>query len=230
MREKEKKQALMQELDFLKSEKHREFSKKIMNTSLEVLGVNIPTLKKIARRITKEDIDAFINCYEGKYFEECMLYGLAIAYTNDIEILSKYLVPFSKEIKDWGCCDYCANSMKIIREHQELFKPYIEIFLNSENEFEVRFGLVLLLNHYMNAQYIAYILKVCLSLKSTQYYINMAIAWLLCECYIKFPKQTNQYIDAKYLSKFVLNKTISKISDSYRVSSAEKKALKKRRI
>ena len=55
----------------------------------------------------------------------------------------------------------------------------------------------------------------------------MAEAWLVCELYTKFPKETKKYILNNNLNKFTQNKAISKIHDSYRVSAEEKEMLNK---
>lgn len=58
----------------------------------------------------------------------------------------------------------------------------------------------------------------------------MALSWIICEVYIKYPEKIDKFICINYLDKFVLNKSISKIRDSYRVSKKDKEELKKRRI
>jgi len=57
----------------------------------------------------------------------------------------------------------------------------------------------------------------------------MAIAWLLAECFIKYPKETDDYLTKSKINNFTFNKTISKICDSYRVSKEEKERLKSMR-
>jgi hypothetical protein len=54
----------------------------------------------------------------------------------------------------------------------------------------------------------------------------MAIAWLLAECFIKIPDETFSYMKTSKLPKWTFNKTISKVSDSYRVDEDTKKMLK----
>jgi len=193
-----------------------------------MIGVNIPALRKIAKEI--DDIDGFISCYQGYYFEETLVLGLALGYLKDKELLAKYLMFYVEEITDWSLCDTPASNMKLIKDNNEYFFSYIENLIKSDKEFRVRFGLVLLLSHYLNDNYIDYILDVSTRLKSDKYYVNMALSWLLCECYIKYKSKTDKYISSKYLDKFVLNKTISKISDSYRVNISDKENLKKRRV
>ncbi|MDD4188025.1 MAG: DNA alkylation repair protein [Bacilli bacterium] len=218
----------MDELFLLKDDKYKEFSSKLVLNSKEMIGVNIPALRKIAKEI--DDIDGFISCYQGYYFEETLVLGLALGYLKDKELLAKYLMFYVEEITDWSLCDTPASNMKLIKDNNEYFFSYIENLIKSDKEFRVRFGLVLLLSHYLNDNYIDYILDVSTRLKSDKYYVNMALSWLLCECYIKYKSKTDKYISSKYLDKFVLNKTISKISDSYRVNISDKENLKKRRV
>ena len=60
----------------------------------------------------------------------------------------------------------------------------------------------------------------------TEYYVNMAMAWLLCECFIKQKAKTISYLQNHKLNKFTINKMISKCCDSYRVSKEDKEYLK----
>ncbi|MDD2504712.1 MAG: DNA alkylation repair protein [Bacilli bacterium] len=221
---------LINQLFLLKNDKYKTFSSRLIINSKEMIGVNIPTLRKIAKEVSITKIDSFLNYYQGVYFEETLILGLSLGYLKDKKELEKYLNFYSNEITDWSLCDTPAINMKLIKENNEYFYKHINQMLKSKEEFVIRFGLVLLLNHYMNDNYIDHILDVCVNLKSNKYYVNMAISWLLCECYIKYKIKTDKYINSKYLDKFVLNKTISKISDSFRVDIKDKENLKKRRI
>ena len=58
----------------------------------------------------------------------------------------------------------------------------------------------------------------------------MAQAWLLCELFIKYREETLDYLNNHKLNKFTINKTISKIHDSYRVSKEDKEYLNKYKI
>ena len=98
--------------------------------------------------------------------------------------------------------------------------------LERKEAFTIRVGLILLLCFYVEEEYILEILKKVKTISNEEYYVKMGLAWLLCECYIKFPKETRKLLEEKSLDRFVQNKTISKIRDSYRVSSEEKEYLK----
>lgn len=207
-----------------------EFTKKITNPGLiKMIGVKIPELRKIAKETAKTDFASYYSFYQGKYFEERMLLGMSIGY-SDIDIYDKYLEIYAKEITDWSLCDSVASSLKLIKKNNEHFYPLVLKLIETNQEFIIRFGLVILLFHYMNDDYIDEILKICLTIQSDAYYVKMAVSWVLCECFIKYPSKTDKYISSQYLSSFILNKTISKICDSFRVSKETKEMLKKRRV
>ncbi len=220
---------LIDELLKEQDEKYLDFNRKIVCTKQKMIGIRVPVLRQKAQKIALTDIPSFIQCYQGKYFEETMILGFVIGYCKDINIYDKYLPFFVKEITDWAICDSSVKSLTLIKKEHKHFYPFIIKLINTGKEFEVRFALVLLLNYYLNDEYIDQIKKLCLEIKSSKYYINMALAWLISEMYIKYPEKTNEIISDKYLNKFVLNKTISKICDSYRVTIDDKEMLKKRR-
>ena len=86
-------------------------------------------------------------------------------------------------------------------------------------------GLIIILNHFINSKNLNEIFDTLNKIKSDKFYINMAEAWLVCELYIKFPKETTKFIKTNDLNKFTQNKAISKIHDSFRVSKEEKELL-----
>lgn len=54
------------------------------------------------------------------------------------------------------------------------------------------------------------------------YYNDMAIAWLISVAYVKFKDKTFDFIKNCNLTDFTLNKSISKINDSFRVTRENK--------
>ena len=97
----------------------------------------------------------------------------------------------------------------------------------NEDEFISRIGLILILNHFINENNLESIFSILDSINSNKYYTNMAEAWLVCDLYIKFPRQTLEFIKHNNLNTFTQNKAISKIHDSYRVRAEDKIELSK---
>ena len=102
---------------------------------------------------------------------------------------------------------------------------FLQPYLKSKNEFEVRFAIVSLLDHFINDIYLEQLFQVIDEIKHEGYYVKMAIAWAVSICYIKYPQETGNYLKQDTLDDFTHNKAIQKIRESYRVSKEEKENL-----
>ena len=77
----------------------------------------------------------------------------------------------------------------------------------------------------MSEEYLDRIFSLIDEITIDKYYVNMGIAWLLCECFTKYRDITLNYLLKSKINTFTFNKTISKIRDSYRVSKEDKEYL-----
>ncbi len=204
---------------------YKSFTENLIKDKKEILGVRIPKLKQISKQV---NLNEYLKEYKGIYFEEIMLYGISLNNLTDKKDIIKYIKKYKKEITNWSLCDTPASNLKQIKKDKKYYYEEIINLTKSDEEFEIRFGITLLLFHYIDDEYINDILNIVTSIKNTKYYVEMAKAWFLCECYIKYKKETEKYLNINTLNKFTLNKTISKINDSYRVIIEDKKMLKKR--
>ncbi len=206
---------------------YKEFHSKITPTKYEILGIRLPQLRKISKHIFSGDYTKFLNIKEEKYYEIIMLKGLVISKITNIETLMFYFYDYLNLIDNWALCDSFCNSLKIINKNQEYFLNIIKDLVKSSKVYYVRVGLVLLLNYYVKKEYLKDIFNILNNIKSNEYYLNMAEAWLICECFIKYEKETLNFLANNKLNKFTINKSISKIRDSYRVSKEMKNYLLK---
>ena len=80
------------------------FSSKLIPNIDNVLGVRLPFLRKLAKKIAKNDIaENFIYNYDDIYFEETMLKGLVIGYIDcDINKRFLYCDFFVPKINCWS--------------------------------------------------------------------------------------------------------------------------------
>ena len=215
-------------LESLKDLKYKDFNKSIvLNSKYEMIGIRLPVMRDIAKKISKTNIEDFLGYIDNKYYEEVMIEGLVISYIKDEKIFYKYFKKYIKKIDNWALCDSFCNSIKIVRKYEnKYFNEAIKLSLNN-NEFISRVGLIIILNHFINNDNLNDIFNLLNQIESDKFYINMAEAWLGCELYIKYPKDTLEFIKNNNLNKFTQNKMISKIRDSYRVSKEEKDYLNK---
>ena len=154
-----------------------------------------------------------------------MIQGLVISHIKDEKTFYSYFKEYIKKIDNWALCDSFCSSIKIVEKYEEkYFDETIKLCLNKK-EFLSRVGLVTLLNHFVTEKNIPKICETLNKIESDKFYINMAEAWLVCEMYIKYPKETLKFIKKNNLNKFTHNKAISKIHDSYRVSKEDKEYL-----
>ncbi len=222
-------QEYMEYLISLKEDKYKEFHQKLISTKYEILGIRVPIQRKIAKEIGKCNAVEFLSFCKERYYEEVNIEGLVIASLKE-ELREAYFDAFLRKIDNWAICDGFCSSLKLTDQKKEKYFTKIKQLLTNKEEFTVRVGLVLLLDYYVEEPYIKEIFSCVDSINRDEYYINMAIAWLLSECYIKQKEITLSYLKQNHLNKFTQNKTISKICDSYRVSKEEKQELKKLKI
>ena len=217
-------------IEYLKSiqdVKYKEFhSSLVLNSKYEMIGIRVPNLKNIAKEISKNtDIKNFLEYAQDKYYEEIMIQGLVISQIKDENLFYKYFKNHIKKIDNWALCDTFCSSIKIVEKYEEkYFNEAIKMAL-SNDEFVSRTGLIIILSHFVNRENIEVIFDTLNTIDTDKFYINMAEAWLVCELYIKFPKETKEFIINNNLNKFTQNKSISKIHDSYRVTKEEKELL-----
>lgn len=215
-------QKFQQELKLLEDETYKEFNFKLIFTDYEKIGIRLPILRSIAKKIMKGDYICFLEQVEDTYYEEVMLEGLVIASIKDIDQTLYYFNRYLKKIDNWALCDSVVASMKIVKDYKNIFYKQIKKYIKSKEEYTMRVGFVLLLNYYIEDFYIDKIFKLCDSVKVDLYYVNMAISWLISECFIDYKEETIEFLRCNNLNKFTQNKAISKIKDSYRVSASDK--------
>lgn len=227
--DKNKYQTLINKLYKNKEEKYKQFhSKLVKDNNIEIIGIRTPELKKIAKEISKNDYKSFIKNNTHKTYEECTLHGLVLGYIKiEEKDLLKRIDEFIPYINNWATNDLTVSNLKTFKniDIEKIYK-----YINSNNPWEIRFGLTLLLNYYITKDNLDKIFDICNSITNTHYYVEMANAWLISICFIKFPNETLKYLKKCKLNKFTKNKAISKIRDSYRVSKTDKEEVKKLRI
>lgn len=208
-------------IEYLKSisdTKYKEFSTKLTPTKYEMLGIRIPMLRNIAKTISKKDYKAFLSIAGNTYFEEVMLKCLVISHIKDLNELMEYFYSCVDLIDNWAINDTFCNSLKIVNNNKTYFLSVIDKLIKSNKEYHLRVGLIILLNYYVLEEYLDIIFSYLDLINNDLYYVDMAMAWLLCEVFVKYPDITLKYFENNKLNKFTINKSISKIRDSYRVS------------
>lgn len=190
-----------------------------------VIGIRTPILKNIAKSVAKGNYKNFLSLCNFEYYEELTLYGQVITNIKNLEESIYYLDIFKEKIDNWASCDLFCAGYKIVRKNKEYFWKYINNNIISDNLWVRRLCFVLLLDYYIEEEYLSDIFYLCDKYNTDDYYVEMAVSWLISICYIKYPKITFNYIKNNKLNNFTHNKAIQKIRDSYRVPLEDKEIL-----
>lgn len=221
---------IRKELLELKDEEYGKFQKKLCpDTNLEIIGIRIPKLRNLAKELAEEDYKYYLNSIENKYFEEIILEGLVIGYCKtDIYEKLKLIKEFVPKIDSWSITDTFCPTLKIKEKDLEKVWNFIMPYLKSNKEFEVRFAIIMMLDYYITDQYVDEVIECLDKVDNEGYYAKMAVAWTLAEIGIKYYDKLIKYLKGNNkLDTFTYNKTLQKLRESYRISSAQKEELKK---
>jgi len=201
----------------------QQFAAALLPTINNVLGVRLPRLRQLAKTIALEDWRGYLATADDEYFEETMLQGLVIGYVNtDPEERLSHIAAFIPKINNWSVCDSFCSGLKFTAKHPDRVWDFLQPYLRSPQEYELRFAVVMLLSFYINEQYIGCVLGQLDAVKHEGYYVKMAVAWALSICYIKLPDPTLAYLHHNALDDFTYNKALQKITESLRVDQATK--------
>ncbi|WP_397356968.1 DNA alkylation repair protein [Paenibacillus sp. N3.4] len=207
----------------LAEEDYRKFSAALIPNISNVMGVRLPILRKLAKQIAKEDWRTYLEHADQVFFEEVMLQGMVIGYVQtDLEEILRYVAGFVPKIDNWSVCDSFCIGLKFTRMNGEQVWGFIQPYLCSTKEYELRFGVVMLLNFYMEEPYIGRVLQLLDRIKHEGYYVKMAVAWAVSIAFVKQPEPTMAYLHSHTLDDFTFNKALQKITESFRVDQDTK--------
>lgn len=221
------------ELEANKDEKYNAFNAPIVNSEYPTVGVRTPVVKKLARSVPLSDRDAVLDAffsdpnktYESVLFAGCLAARKGEYYSQSRESIAR-LVPL---FGSWAHVD-CVTPLLRWADADTLLHNF-EYLLDCAGQYEKRFYIMLMFSCCLNDEHIDGILNT-LRYKVTygQYYVDMAAAWLLAECLVKYYDKTLPLFTEKAFPKFVHNKAIQKARESFRIPPETKDYLNSLKI
>ena len=153
-------------------------------------------------------------------FEEIMLQGMMIGYVDCIAgerlEMIRWFVP---QIDNWSVCDSFCSGLKFIKFEQACVFLFLQPYLVSEKEFEQRFASVILLDYYIDENWLSRTVEALEQIRAEGYYAKMAVAWAMAECYLHFPDEIMPILRQNTLDPQVQQKTLQKIIESRTITS-----------
>lgn len=215
----------------LSDEKYKEFQSKLMPTvnKDEILGVRVPILRSLAKEYKNNpEINKYISILPHKYYDEYNLHGFIISENKDFNSCISEVNDFLPYVNNWATCDTC--SPKIFKKHKKELLPHIKAWIKSDATYTIRFGVEMLMSHFLDEDFNSKYLDLVAKIKSDEYYVNMMCAWFFATALAKQYDETIPYIEKRKLSTWVHNKTIQKAIESYRISDKQKEYLRSLKI
>lgn len=193
------------------------------------IGIRVPVLRSFAKGFIKSaESEAFLQTLPHDYYDENMLHGLLISEIKDYNRCIELADSFLPHVDNWAVCD--IMSPKVFRKHKEELWLKIQEWSKSDHTYTCRFGLEMLMSHYLDQDFKAEYLDVPASARSEEYYVKMMVAWFFATALAKQWEATIPIIEHKVLAPWTHNKTIQKARESFRITPEQKEYLKSLRI
>lgn len=226
------KQKIKEKLFELADQEYKEFHSGLCPGTSNIIGVRVSILRKYAKELAKKyEIKELLKQINNQYYEEIMLQGMLIGLSKeDFETIQKQIEGFVPKIDNWAVCDTFCAGLKATKKHEKEMWNFIQSYLKSNKEFEIRFGVVMILDYYIEDEYLEKDFEIFDSITSQDYYVQMAVAWAISICFIKFYDKTIKYLETANLDKFTYNKALQKAIESYRITEEKKILLKKMKM
>lgn len=215
----------MQDMDY------RDFNSKLIPTvdKESMIGIRTPDLRKYAKQLGKSsDVIEFLQTLPHKYFDENQLHAFIISEIKDFKNCIDEINRFLPYIDNWATCDQL--SPKVFKKyHNELFE-YIKDWLKSDKVYTLRFGIGMLMEHFLDEDFDILYPETVSKIRSGEYYINMMIAWYFATALAKQYESIIPFIENNSLDIWTHNKAIQKAVESLRISDEKKEYLKSLKI
>ena len=224
-------QQVHDDLHALASTKQRDFQAKLIPTvdKGDMLGIPVPALRQLAQRYKRtHNVAPYLDILPHRYYEELLLHGALLddkAPFDEVLLRVEQLLP---HLHDWATCD--TLEAKALRSDRPALLAAVTRWLTSSHEYTVRFGLVMLKQHFLDADFGETALELAAAVNRPEYYIRMAQAWLFAEALVRVPEPALPYITEHRLPDWVHNKSIQKACESRRITPEQTVSLRALRV
>jgi len=201
-------------------------SKLVPGTAPErFIGVRVPEVRKLAKALVKQaGYSDFLRQLPHEYYDEDMLHGLLIAEIKDYETCISEIELFLPYVGNWAVCD--VMSPKVFKRNKDRLIEKIRAWSASGHTYTCRFGLEMLMSHFLDDDFRPEYLEIPASVRLDEYYVSMMIAWFFATALAKQWDDALPYLENGRLEIWTHNKTIQKARESFRITQEQKERLK----
>lgn len=194
-----------------------------------IIGIRIPTLRALAKELKGSDEAAeFIKVLPHDYFEEYQLHSFLIGFIKDFDEALRQADRLLPYLGSWALTD--SMRIKAFDRDPERLLPQIDRWLKDDHPYTVRYGILCLMNYFLDDRFKQEYPDRVSRVQSDEYYVRMMQAWYFATALAKQYDAVLPYLTERRLAPWVHNKTIQKAIESYRVTTEQKAYLRTLRI
>ena len=194
-----------------------------------MIGVRTPELRRLAKQAGRRaDISAFLDALPHTYFDENQLHAFIISDMKDYAACLERVDRFLPYVDNWATCD--QMSPRVFKKHRAELSGSIPRWISSGQTFTVRFGIKMLMDHFLDGDFSPVYPELAAGVRSGEYYVRMMIAWYFATALAKQYETVLPYIEGRRLDAWTHNKTIQKAVESYRITPEQKEYLKRLKV
>lgn len=191
-----------------------------------IIGVRTPVLRTFAKQFTEGE--SFLQSLPHHFFEEDQIHGFLIAGEKDFQKTIALLDYFLPYVNSWATCDQLTPA--VFRKHHAELLPHINRWMASPYPYAVRFGIKMLMDHFLGEDFRPEYLEAVAAVRQDTYYVRMMVAWYFATALAKQYDAAYPIIEQQKLDNWTHNKAIQKAVESFRVTQEHKELLKKLKI
>lgn len=193
-----------------------------------IIGVRTPELRKLARQMHPTDARRFFGETPHRYYDENLLHALLLSELNNFSLCATLVGGFLPYVDNWAVCDQLRPW--VFKRNTERLLPYIESWILSGRTYHVRFGVEMLMLHYLVEHFDIRYLHIVAAIDHSDYYVKMAVAWYFATALAEQYEITLPFFEDGLLYAWQHNKAIQKAVESRRIPAERKDYLKTLKI
>lgn len=217
---------IREELERLADKEYKEFHSALLPTvdRDRIIGVRLPQLRAIAARIKRAGPKGTLpELPQGDTLEETLVRGFVIAGADmPLEEHLKAVAGFVPEIDCWSVCDSFVTSLKFVKKDRGRAWEFIQPYFESDRTYDIRFAAVMSLTYFKDGEYATRVFEKFDKIENDDYYVKMVVAWAVSVFFVNAREETRRYLENNRLDDFTFNKSLQKITESYRITPQEK--------
>ena len=213
------------------NETYAAFNKRIVNTKMDVIGVQVPDLRRLVGELAGDmsvaDISRLLATPSNLY-EYVLLCGLLItrAKISDEEAI-KLTRQYLPRVDSWAHIDTFVEKKR--RFAGDIWWEFALECLQSSEEFTVRYGVISLMANFLDESHIQRVFAALRNVKHDGYYVKMALAWLYATAAVNFFELTLSELENGQIDAWTRNKAYQKMRESRRFTPEQQEIIARKK-